>query len=320
MQASIPDTTSVLVVPAPELAREDEFKRYIRRFALMALFAKVVYRQDIPERTRDEMGCDYLKGGIDDFGMPKNENGGGWNRLVLNDGWWVAPEGITPCYNQHGLYFETYVHRRKPFSAPDIAVIAFRGTENYNLYQKMRDWSSNLAAFFGFDPREYMFARYRAIPLIKEIKQRNTNIKIYVTGHSLGGGIAQQIAYISTAVDAAYVFDSTPVTNWSTLMSASLIPHNYNPIVFRVSHTNEFLQGPRAIASRLSTTRINRSDYEFFFQKTSWINDHEMSVLTCNFAKSMENIDGDFDFPVHFAREIMLDRAICPATIYETRQ
>jgi hypothetical protein len=102
--------------------------------------------------------------------------------------------------------------------------------------------------------------------------------------------------------------------------SPSLIPHNYNPVVFRVSHTNEFLQGPRAIASRLSTTRINRSDYEFFFQKTSRINDHEMSVLTCNFAESMEGIDGDFDFPADFAKEIMLDRAICPASIFHARQ
>lgn len=314
MQAAMPDKTSVLVVPAPELAREEEFQYYVRKFTLMAVFSKVVYRQDIPESIRDKEGCEYLEGRQEQFGMPTDEAGRGWSRLIIMQGVRDSAAEIVSCFNRHGLYFETYIHNLESGNPPDMVVIAFRGTENYNLYQRLRDWSSNLAAMFGFDPTEYRHARERAVPLISEIRKRYPAIIIYLTGHSLGGGIAQQIAYVSPDVSATYVFDSSPVTNWSNLTSSDppLIPPNYDPKIFRVSHTNEFLQGPRTIATRLSTTRINRADYEFFFQKTSRIDDHEIGILACNFAARSRSVGADFDLPASYIPQILNNPAICP--------
>lgn len=314
MQARMPDKTSVLVIPAPELARDEEFQKHIHAFTLMALFAKVVYRQDIPDELRSELGCRYPGTSYEKFGMPALDDGAGWSRMPILISARGGSGSVESCYDKHGLFYETYQRRAARAVEPDMIVIAIRGTENYNLYQKLRDWSANLAAFFNFDPGEYRYAREAMLPLIAELRAQYPSVPIYLTGHSLGGGIAQQIAYISPEVKAVYVFDSSPVTNWTHLvqMDPPIIPKDHDPLIYRVSHTNEFLQGPRAIATRLTATRINRADYEFFFQKTGRVGDHEMGILACNFALRSIETGADFDFPADYARHMLNDKAICP--------
>lgn len=306
MERTFPSSSTVLIHPAPIEASDAEFQKQVNAFALMALFSKVVYRQDIPEAQRIGAGCKYLHGSIDTFGMPKQTDHG-WQRLVT-----AEADAVKPCFDEQGLYYETYLHT--PASGPvDSVVIAIRGTENYLFAEQMRDWSANFAAAMGSDPVQYRLAREAIAPLIKHLVAKYPDSKIYVTGHSLGGGIAQQIAYTSTAITAAYVFDSSPVTNWFQMNQMNPKPiAQKNPIIHRINHVNEFLEAPRLIATRMTTTRLNRADYDFAFQDMGKVSAHEMGILACHLAVRMTPEGAEFDFPANYVKTMLQSPAICP--------
>lgn len=307
MERSVPEMDSVLITPPPVLASskqpDGQFQQQIDQFALMALFSKVAYRNDLPAATRIGSGCAEANG----FGMPAR-----WARLALHaiDG---QQRAVDSCYDAHGLFYETYIHHATPASDPDTLVIAFRGTENFSgTPEQLRDWSSNLSAAVGTDPTQYRYARDAMLPLLEAIHQRFPRAKIYVTGHSLGGGLAQQTAYTSQLVEAAFVFDSTPVTNWSAmqLMTPNPVKNDY-PVIFRVNHTKEFLRSVRSIATRTTTTRINRGDYEFVFQTMGVFASHEMGILACHFALRM-SVNARFDFSQDYLPIMLNDQRLCP--------
>ncbi|RYZ82075.1 MAG: hypothetical protein EOP06_22285, partial [Proteobacteria bacterium] len=147
-------------------SKSDEFMLDAsRRFGLMALFSEVVYRRDLKNDEKDGQGCRYLEGKQKsdyelNFGMPRsNKFEGGWKRWVPETHYAIGPA----CLDEAGLYYETYVHVDK-FGAIDEAVIAFRGTENRS-GQYFNDWSANLVAALGFEPRQHALVRTH-IPLL----------------------------------------------------------------------------------------------------------------------------------------------------------
>jgi hypothetical protein len=189
------------------------------RFGLMALFAELVYRRDIDERIRDGAGCAYLKAANQEvrmLGMPRALSGvSGWERWAPRE----TPSAVQPCFDGAGLYYETYVQRNAEGQMTQ-AVIAFRGTENRR-GQTLSDWPTNLAAALGIEPAQYALARERMVPLLEalaaDLKANGSSGAIYVTGHSLGGGLAQQAGYLSDLVSAVFAFNTSPVTNWAQL-------------------------------------------------------------------------------------------------------
>ncbi|MNN09097.1 Lipase (class 3) [compost metagenome] len=305
-----PMLEKVLVTPAPTL---DDAASYVPRFALMALFSQVVYRHDMPEARRVQDGCGYLAGGDDVFGMPADAQGRRWRRLVWTPEQLRAQPSLPPpCYQQHGLYYETYVHRGAGADGDDVAVIAIRGTENWALRVQAADWSANAAASFGIDAAQYRAARETIHPLAVRMKEDNPRLRVFVTGHSLGGGIAQQIAYMGTEVDAAYVFDSSPVTNWSEMMLMQPSPvKNAYPQVFRIYHRNEILQDLRNLSTRMMSKQLERADYEFYFHDSKKIASHDMAILTCNFAGFIKDDTAPFDYPASFAAQVLRDPVLC---------
>ena len=87
-----PDGGIVIVTHAVE---KQPLANQVNPFALMALFAKVVYRHDLAEAERRRDGCAYMTaaGEPPDFGMPRKTDGSGWKR------WKGAPEA---CYHEQG--------------------------------------------------------------------------------------------------------------------------------------------------------------------------------------------------------------------------
>ena len=337
-----------IVVPAPAHLSAAETPYLAKPFALMALFAKVVYRKDLDESVRKAQGCSYVDAGPLqlDVGMPEEHDAPGSNGEKTS-GWrrWDGRVGTArvaaPCVDQAGLFMETYVHyvRNKDGmggEAIDKAVIAFRGTENDSWSEKVADWSTNFSALLGIEPHEYMLAQRAAKAVVDALRDNYPDVELYATGHSLGGGLAQQAGYLDARIKAVYAFDTTPVTNWSHLQKRqnregaackkalldkplpnpaaqdaalqacqTVVIQNPYPTIYRVSHWNEGLDYVRNVTTRFSTRRFNRSDYGFFFEKENPVAAHEMGILACHLSWLMRGDDTDFDYPEAFAKKVI---------------
>lgn len=263
----------------------------VKRFVLMSLFAKTAYRKDISDDAmRKKNGCNYLTSPPDD--LPETLR---WKRLDRNGA----------CYNSGGLFFETYVHQDGQ-SKFDKAVIAFRGTE----FKTFADWKANLSGVLRSRKNEYIAAKDAAIPLIRALKSSGVK-DIYLTGHSLGGGLAQEIAYLSGDVTATYTFNTSPVTGWMRQKSEGNVVVD-NPVIHRIYMSKEILSYIRKFTRHFNHELPNRVDYRFnYVAKKNPLKAHDMSELTCNFARRVTE-DAEFDFSSADAVAVLKNKNICP--------
>ncbi|MBT3367690.1 MAG: hypothetical protein HN472_09945 [Nitrospina sp.] len=116
----------------------------------------------------------------------------GWQHYSLDGKLTDKPEKPTFVDSWNGLAYDIY--KRK---GTNKTVFSYRGTEGF------WDWIfSNLA--IGYSP-----AYSEAFKKFKKYKESHSNESIYVTGHSLGGGIALGVSVRNEGVKAV-VFDPSP--------------------------------------------------------------------------------------------------------------
>lgn len=306
----------------PPANEEDTFLvAMAQRFGLMALLADAVYRTDLPLGQRESDACAYLGPGAappPTWGMPFDATTGArWQRWVPG----AAHRAVEPCFNAHGLFYETYVHLSATGQATE-AVIAFRGTEN-TAHEVFVDWSTNLAAAIGLEPRQYALARERLPALIQALKQTfGDGLVIYAAGHSLGGGLAQQAGYLSRDIKGVYTFNTSPVTNWSSLRFLGAIDNPY-PLIYRVYHGGEILEKVRFVTTSATNARYGRHDIGLQFSKRSSFGGHSMQILACHLAQIIARRqpapDAEHHYPASYIRsQVLADPAgreprICPA-------
>lgn len=192
------------------------------------------------------------------------------------------------------------------------AVIAFRGTENTE-HEAFYDWSTNLAAAFGIEPRQYALARDKLPGLIRALKQTfGDALVIHAVGHSLGGGLAQQAGYLSREVRAVFTFNTSPVTNWSSLRLAGAVDNPY-PIIHRVYHGGEILEKVRFVTTSATNARYGRHDVGLQFSQRSSFGGHAMQILACHFAEILARrsppAEADHHYPVSYIRSQVLPGA-----------
>lgn len=300
-------------VTLPELKDDRFLLTAADRFGLMALFAETVYRRELENLDeRDKYTCRYLTGGTKaeaEYGMPKGLIGS-WSRWRAEN----VPGDEAPCLNKDGLQYETYVYSVDS-GKPIEAVIAFRGTENHPS-QRWLDWSTSFAAAFGFEPKQYAEAQPRILNLIKRLQEANSDVRIYATGHSLGGGLAQQAGYLSKSVLEVFTFNTSPVTNWTFLRKKNLVEQGF-PIIHRVYHGGEFLEIPRFAATMATDPRYGRHDVGVQFWNRNSAKGHSMKVLACNFAsliRDSELVTAEHNYYSQFIKdEVVRDGKLGPA-------
>lgn len=246
----------------------DDAYAYIDQFGLMALFSKMVYHRFQEPQLRSSAGaCEdqYEKHPLHSLYAPASRNGR----------WRLWDNGRKGCHVEGGLFMETYVYfppgRDRNDDSFTRAVIVFRGTENGQT-QRTADWSANLSMAFGFEPKQYVAASRQVDKIVDELRASHPGgLPIYAAGHSLGGGLAQMAAYWNKNVDAAYAFNSTPVTGWTWIheerrTSGALDRMNGDPTIYRISQRSEALHALRAISTAVNSDRFGRSDFNFDFR------------------------------------------------------
>ena len=173
-----------------------------------------------------------------------------------------------------------------------------------------RTLRATLSGVLFFIPTEYDLARESAVPLARRLHAEG--MRVYLSGHSLGGGIAQSIAYQlepELGVEA-FTFDTSPVTNWTRLNADHLVK-NTDPKIYRVFMNKEALENLRSFTTKFNTLRFGRSDYEFNFVNKPPVDAHSMSHLACQMAARVSAGGAEHDYPQASARRLLGKTYLC---------
>lgn len=134
--------------------------------------------------------------------------------------------GRSPCTEPlAGLGVQIWV-RRGSFCSE--AVVAFRGTD----FQSSEDWISNLRWLLRLLPvyDQYEQVQDHTPRFVRAIENERCFVRgktrIVAVGHSLGGGLAQQAAWMSKGIRHVYAFDPSIVTGSSDKHVRQVIDHN----------------------------------------------------------------------------------------------
>ena len=144
-------------------------------------------------------------------------------------------------------------------TSKNAVAITFGGTVLGN----EKDWISNLRWFIPFHEDEYtktvqVFNPAFAEEFVNSIRRKMPDpgsVTLYSTGHSLGGGLAQQFAYSLPLspnvprVTKAYAFDPSPVTGYFSVNSKVRRANKTGLLIDRIYERGEILAYVRSITN-----------------------------------------------------------------------
>jgi hypothetical protein len=186
-------------------------------------------------------------------------------------------------------------------SKPSV-VVAFGGT----VFSSKKDWKSNLHWLNPFQQDEYSVIVDDFSPQFVDMLALQQNVAgweflhgapIYSTGHSLGGGLAEEFAYSlpsshndAPRVTKVYAFDPSPVTGFLSVKRAVRDENKAGLKIDRIYERGEVLAILRSITSTIhvpSTVNpeVRQLRYNLFgndrFGLTNSIAGHSMLELAC---------------------------------------
>lgn len=161
-------------------------------------------------------------------------------------------------------------------------VIVFRGTS------RKWDWWANLRWFTKHIPGiddHYDVVRGGMSKLVDNIRAKyDENVKITVTGHSLGGGLAQQAAYSVNSIKSVYGFNSTPVTGFYEISKTDRVKNSTNLKIVRIFEHGEvlaFLRFPIRLLYKLSVKDPEIHELRFnLLTRKNLISEHSMKEFS----------------------------------------
>jgi len=142
---------------------------------------------------------------------------------------------------------------------PPAIAVTFGGT----VFNNDADWRANLRWFTPGWPDEYTDVVQTLAPAFRDElnrlsqsmdPQRLSKLELYSTGHSLGGGLAQQFAY-SVPLDCVkhvsqvYAFDPSPVTGFFSVMRSLRTANKKGLLIDRIYERGEILALLRSLTS-----------------------------------------------------------------------
>ena len=134
---------------------------------------------------------------------------------------------------------------------PAAVAVTFGGT----VFNNDKDWLANLRWFLPGHRDEYTDVVQAFAPAFApELKRRwPQGVTLFSTGHSLGGGLAQQFAYSvplgSMKVTKVYAFDPSPVTGYRSVAKPLRDANKQGLLIDRIYERGEILAILRSLTS-----------------------------------------------------------------------
>jgi hypothetical protein len=233
-----------------------------------------------------------------------------WQAWIDNhwDRWTEIPsDDLRKDAKRKGLYFDVYESRST--SEPKRIVVAFRGTE----FTSWKDWLTNIrwlrfTRFLpGYQDQYTVVAKDLVVEFARQVIARGLNrddVKIITTGHSLGGGLAQQFAYALNAPDDTeatiqpvsyvYAFHPSPVTGWFSVPKEIRDRNAKDLRIDRIFEHGEILAYLRLLLSQFyppSATAPAIREIRFsFLDSNSTIKNHGIEAFAKFLAKSAQPV------------------------------
>jgi len=181
-------------------------------------------------------------------------------------------------YKIDGLSYEVW---EKTDAEQVIVALVFRGTDD------AVDWWANfrwVTRYVPFVSDQYMQVQSLTQPLVDAIRERHQgkNFRIVTTGHSLGGGLAHQAAYISDCIKEVFAFDPSPVTGFYSVSDPPRSKNAVGIVVRRIYERGEILATLRRAVrffNPLSTKDPEIIEIRFNLSQGSAVTQHNMRTL-----------------------------------------
>lgn len=223
-------------------------------------------------------------------------------KMVLEDeGWslWADFPGTDLQNEMNAVHLRAEIWMNRSKSS---VVVAFGGT----VFSNWKDWKSNLHWLDPFQHDEYTLIVEKFGPQFRDefLKQKGVpgwefieSAKICSTGHSLGGGLAQEFAYSlpfdrpgAPRVIKVYAFDPSPVTGFLSVKKATRDENKVGLEIDRIYERGEVLAILRSITSAVhrppsANPEVRQLRYNLFgndrFGLTNSIAGHSIQQLAC---------------------------------------
>lgn len=244
----------------------------------MAMLSAIVYSGDTPLDHLPDYRQDIAK-----YAFERDElKARCWKRFSHSHRL-VSPKGRTLM---GGLVYDVWVN--EDVAPVPLAVFVFRGTND------SPDWLANqpITHIRG------MWTQYeQAESLTKKLSEEldhayGNKVRIFTTGHSLGGGLAQYVRNHNLRIEKTFAFNSSPVTgDYTTSRKVRRFESEKRP-VYIIYESNEILTAFRFIpiffqrfASSRNTVMVR---YNFSEKLTSHLpkSQHEMKRLVVGLTKN----------------------------------
>jgi len=229
-----------------------------------ALLSVAAYGRSDPKRHPTPAGIGLLKTIMQMWQLKKADAPPAPNvdAELEKAGWtpWSDFPDPTLKYQMHESHLRAEVWENVKQS---LIVVAFGGT----VATSGKDWKSNLRWIIPWHKDEYTeivgrfgpdFVQALANRLSRSDMPGLPNVKIYSTGHSLGGGLAQQFAYAMPrapnvmkvpTVSEVYAFDPSPVTGFYSVHRATRNANRNGLQIARIYERGEVLAILRSFTS-----------------------------------------------------------------------
>lgn len=218
-------------------------------------------------------------------------------------GWTMWEAFPSPALIKEALRVGLFVEVWEKSTTPPVIAVVFRGTE----FTSLKDWVSNLRWFLWFVP--FHEDQYTVVSKLvgQELAERLAKrrlaggldaagaVSVVATGHSLGGGLAQHLAYslLPAAPDGTpvprvsnvYAFDPSPVTGWYSV-DRRLRERNADALwIDRIFEHGEIPASVRLLLSYVNPPSaahpsIQEARYNFVLSANP-LRSHSMRLLAC---------------------------------------